>query len=83
MRKYDAKEVFLGQEVAKSEKVPSLMPSWTFPLFGFVALISIVSLLAVVTRRASKSTRHVQVVQPVLQSEFDGEPLLDEAAVDE
>jgi len=74
-RKYDAKEAVLTQEATKKDA--SLVPAWAFPFFGVVAMFSLAAGFAVRARGARRSTRQIQVVEPVMQSdELDDEPLL-------
>jgi len=57
----------------------SALPSWFLPICGVFALAAGVSVLSVRRRRA-RSTRQLQAVQPVRQTEdLDLEPLLEEA----
>jgi len=57
----------------------SALPSWILPICGVFALAAGVSVLSMRRRRA-RSTRQVQAVQPLRQTEEqDMEPLLEEA----
>jgi len=70
-RKYDALEAGLVQKATqkKGEKDSSMVPTWAFPLFGVVAMFSFVAFVAVRVRRGNKSTRQLQMVQPVSHEE--------------
>jgi uncharacterized protein with von Willebrand factor type A (vWA) domain len=76
---YDAKEAVLVQKTATKKEEANMMPAWAAPFFGVVALFSLSALVGVRTRR-SRSTRQVQIVDPMQQMEEQmsdgGEPLL-------
>jgi len=67
-RLYDAKQAELIQQAAAPKKAGNMVPAWAFPLFGVVALFSFVSFVTV-RRRATRSTRAIQFVEPALLQE--------------
>jgi hypothetical protein len=78
-RKYDAKQPVLVQETAAAKKEANVMPAWAFPLFGVVTMFSLATFFTVRVRRG-RSTRQVQMVQPVLQHDVtDDEGLLSDS----
>merc|ERR1711865_1266253 len=66
-RKYDSKEAELVQQAATPKKETGV--AWAFPLFGVVAMFTLAAFFAVRVRQGRRSTRQMQMVQPVLQSE--------------
>jgi len=76
---YDAKEAGLVQKATykKGDKKSSFVPAWAFPLLGAVAMFTFVAFVAVRVRHGKKSTRQLQMMQPVPQTDgFDEEAFL-------
>jgi hypothetical protein len=72
---YDAKRAVLAQQAAaapKEVKDSSATAGWALPLFAAVAMFSFVSFIAVRRNRDSRSTRRVNVHEP-LSIEEDAE----------
>merc|ERR1719215_1299964 len=81
LRKYDGKKAILVQQVATpATKESNVVPAWAFPLFGVVAMFSFAAFVTVRVR-GRRSTRQVQMVQPVSQVELDEESLLSDDAM--
>lgn len=82
-RKYTPEESALSPEISATKKEESsMMPAWAFPLFGVVAMFSFASFLAIRVRRGERSSRRIQVVQPLSQTEDEVSFLSDDSAVE-
>jgi len=75
---YNAKEASLVQEVTMPEQKASAVPAWAFPFFGVLGMFSCSAFIAMRAQRGRRSTRQIQIVDPLQRMEEDGEPLLDE-----
>merc|ERR1712080_441649 len=72
---YSVKEQGAAQDSVVPKKASNTVPAWAFALFGVLGMLSCFSLAAGLRIRNKRSTRQIQVVQPVPQS-ADAEALL-------